>query len=68
LLLENSADVNAKDTENNTALHVAHEGARILSKKDDFKEICRILISFGIEVDALNNDGKTAHQLLPSLY
>jgi len=67
-LLQNSADVNAKDLENNTALHVAHEGARVQQKKDNYVEICRILISAGIDVDALNKDGKTAHQLLHRLY
>jgi hypothetical protein len=55
LLLEHSADVNARADNGSTALHRASEGGNL--------EIVRVLLEHGANVEAQDGGGKTAYQL-----
>jgi len=51
-LVDNSANVNAKDKDGNTPLHLAVQGRENI-------EIVQLLVSAGADVNAKDNDGKT---------
>lgn len=60
ILLENGADVNAVDQNGNTPLHYAAQN----SSSNTAKEMAEMLFDFDFtNVDAVNNDGKTALEI-----
>lgn len=73
-LLKRGANVKATNNEGNTALHEAFEGymthnTLFSSSKDsytaeDFEEIMNLLIDFGIDFHAQNNERKTVKDLI----
>ncbi|KAJ3118007.1 hypothetical protein HDU96_004461 [Phlyctochytrium bullatum] len=64
-LLDNGANVKAKDNSNNTSLHVAVQSV-LKSAGDDFNaqlEIVQLLIDKGVDVGARDEDGMTALEM-----
>ena len=67
-LLENGADVNAKNSCGCTPLHVAEPKYKATAL-DELKELFKLLIQNGADVNAKNNDGESPlHKLAPKGY
>jgi len=60
-LLKCGADVNARDPEGCTALHLVFEGQDSLNNQDQV-DILKALVEAGADINAMNNDGGTPLQ------
>ena len=61
LLIQSNADINVKDTRNETILHrMLEKNDRIIGKNRKFIPILEILIEEGIDLESKNNRGESA--------
>ncbi len=66
LCIEAGADINSKNKSGQTLLHIMLENVDKDTQWDKLKQVCIVLIEYGVDPTITNNDGRTVLDLIPA--